>query len=127
MSILLRLVAGYTFFVVVFTARLIVEFSRHGQILPLLKSGPLGIVTVTGWLITLFFGVPAAVLLWRKKDLGRFATGIVLGSIGLYYVISLTFFNSHTNEVSILLRIFFSGVMVALVLSPAARRLCQSQ
>jgi hypothetical protein len=92
MRIFLRLVAGYTFLTVLFTIELLVHIWQRGGFPLLLKSGFFGIAAFIGWAITIFAGVPAAVLLWRLRNSGRIVTAIVLGSTGLYYSLGLAFF-----------------------------------
>lgn len=128
MRIFLRVVAVYTFFTVLFTINLLTHIWQRGGFPLLLKSGVFGITTFIGWAVTIFAGVPAAVLLWRLRNSGRIATAIVLGSIGLYYLLGLVFFRkpqSSTGE--LLFGIVFSGALVWGILSPAAARACRSE
>jgi hypothetical protein len=128
MRIFLRVVAVYTFFTVLFTINLLTHIWQRGGFPLLLKSGVFGIATFIGWAVTIFAGVPAAVLLWRLRNSGRIATAIVLGSIGLYYLLGLVFFRkpqSSTGE--LLFGIVFSGALVWGILSPAAARACRSE
>jgi hypothetical protein len=125
MRIFLRFAAGYMFMTTLFTARLVAQFLKRGDLMLLLKSGPFGILTFAGWLITLVAGIPAAILLWRMRDLGRVTTAAVVGSIGLYYLLSVALFRTpQTAYAQILFNVVFSSVLVAILLSPAARRAC---
>jgi hypothetical protein len=125
MRIFLRFAAGYMFLTTLFTARLVAQFLKRGDLTLLLKSGPFGILTFAGWLITLVAGIPAAILLWRMRDLGRVTTAAVVGSIGLYYLLSVALFRTpQTAYAQILFNVVFSSVLVAILLSPAARRAC---
>jgi hypothetical protein len=128
MRIFLRVVAGYTFLTVLFTINLLIHIWQRGGFPLLLKSGFLGIATFIGWAITIFAGVPAAVLLWRLRDSGRIATAIVLGNIGLYYLLGLVFFRKPQSSTGELLAgVVFSGALVWGILSPAAARACRSE
>lgn len=128
MRIFLRLVAGYTFLTVPFTIELVIHMWQQGGVPLLLRSGFFGIATLIGWAITIFAGVPAAVLLWRLRNSGRITTAIVLGSTGLYYLLGLTFFRKPQSSIGeILFAIVFSGALVWVLLSPAAARTCRSE
>jgi len=127
MHLFLRLVAGYTFLTVLLTIRLLIRIWQYHGFLTLLRTGSFGIASFVGWAITILGGVPAAVLLWRMRNSGRIATAIVLGSIGLYYLLGLAFFRKPQSSIGpILFGIIFSGALVSVVLSPAAARACKS-
>ena len=70
MRILFRLVAGFTFLSVIGTLVLVIVIWQRGGMLYLAHSGPFGILTLGGWVITLVIGPPAVVLLWKQKDAG---------------------------------------------------------
>jgi hypothetical protein len=126
MRILLRLVAGFTLLSVVGTLLLVGATWHRGTMPLLLQSGAFGFLTVAGWFLTLVAGGPAVVLLWRPTDLGRIAAAITWGSIGLYYAINLMM--SHhfgSNYIRVFVYIAVCGALVALVLSPQARRACR--
>jgi hypothetical protein len=127
MRVFLRLVAGYTFLTVLFTMGLLIRIWQQRGFLPLLRSGSLGIASVIGWAFTIVAGIPAAVLLWRMRNSGRIATAIVLGSIGLYYLLGLAFFRKPDSSYgTILFDIVFSGALVSVILSPAPARTCRT-
>ena len=123
MRILLRLVGALTLLSILGTLLLIVRIWHSGTMPLLFRSGALGLLTVAGWFLTLVAGSPAVVLLWRPTDLGRIAAAITWASIGLYYAISLMMIHSFgTNPIRVFVSIAVCGALVALVLSPPARR-----
>lgn len=128
MRVLLRLVAGYTLWSLIGTLRMVVDFWQRGQIMALSRAGFLGSLTVILWVVLLLAGVPAAVLLWRMKRTGLFFTSFFWGCTGLYYVFGLIFFRTpQSHYVYMLFAVVSSAALVALVLSPRARRVCQLQ
>jgi hypothetical protein len=126
MRILLRLVAGFTLLSVVGTLLLIGALWHRGALSLLLQSGTFGFLTLAGWFLTLVAGGPAVVLLWRPTDSGRIAAAIAWGSIGLYYAVNIVMSRHFgTNYVRASVYIAVCGALVALVLSPQARRACR--
>jgi hypothetical protein len=120
---LLRCVAGLTFLSVMGTLLLVGSFWLRGA-LPLMVHSAIGLITIFGWFVTLIAGTPAFVFLWKPSDLGRFAAAITWGSIGLYYLLLIG--PSHNFNLRALAYIAVSAAIVALVLSPLARRLSYS-
>jgi hypothetical protein len=128
MRIVLRLIAVVTLLSVIATLMLVLGFWQRGGILPLVRTGPFGLLTAIGWLITLVVGPPAVVLLWRRNDAGRRASIIFWGSICVYYLLCLAFFRTpHTLYGSMSLCILGSMVLLALLVSPQAQLACISR
>jgi hypothetical protein len=128
MRIVLRLIAGVPLLPVIATLVFVLQFWRRGGMLPLVSTGPFGLLTALGWLITLVVGPPAVVLLWRKNDAGRRASIMFWGSICLYYLLGLAFFRTPaTRYGSTFLCIIVSMVPLALLVSPQAKIACRSR
>ena len=128
MRILFRLVAGFTFLSVIGTLVLVIVIWQRGGMLYLAHSGPFGILTLGGWVITLVVGPPAVVLLWKQKDAGRIAAIVVWASVCLYYLFFVTFFwNPNMLSGKMTFNIAGSAVLVLFLLSSRARRACQGQ
>ena len=125
MKVFLRIVAIFVGVAVFLTLLLVVRFAFSGNILKLARSGALGIVTIAAWFIILTAGPIASVQLLRLRRLGLHATALLSGVVFTYYV--LGFFILRTPEAPprpIITAIIGNGVVLALLLSPAARRAC---
>jgi len=87
----------------------------------LLNAGTFGALTIAGWTATLALGPPAAVLLWKRQNMGRILTAISWAAVCAYYI-----FLAWPNG-----RISFpmlgSGLLVIFLLLPVARRACDQQ
>jgi hypothetical protein len=127
MRILLRLIAGFTFFTVIGTLFFIVAMYLRGGLPYLIHSGPLGGLTIAGWIITLIVGPPAVVLLWKHNNVGRIAAIIVWASVCLYYVACLVFFrNPNMLYGKTGFNLAGSAAFALFLLSPKVRSACQS-
>jgi hypothetical protein len=128
MRIILRLIAAVTLLSVIATLVFVLAFWRRGGMLPLVSTGPFGLLTALGWLITLVVGPPAVVLLWKQNNAGRIASIIFWASICLYYVLGLAFFRTPaTRYGSVFLCIMGSMIPLALLVSRQAKIACKSR
>jgi hypothetical protein len=84
MRLLIRLVALLAAISVAGTLWLVATFAATGRLGMLLASGPLGIMTITAWMVALVTGPIAAVQLWHFRVSGRLA-GLVFFGSGLLY------------------------------------------
>ena len=125
MPILLRIVAAIAAVSVIFTIALIVMLVGPRGLRPLLETGPLGIFTLVGWVITLAAGPIAAVRLWQLRQSGRLA-GLVLFGFGiLYYVAGLIWLRApEAQTTQILMAVAGYSVPFIILAVPAARRAC---
>ncbi|MCA1561025.1 MAG: hypothetical protein LC804_12420 [Acidobacteria bacterium] len=72
---------------VVFTISLVAIFAASRGVRSMLETGPLGIMTLVGWALTLSVAPIAAIQLWRYKESGRLAGLVVFGFGVVYYVL----------------------------------------
>lgn len=96
-----------------------------GELATMWRSGAIGSGTLCFWAVTLLIGPVAAVQLWRLRQVGLFATGL-LGALGLVdaLVRLLLYRTPDTTVEPLLLEVVLSSALLALVGSPAARRAC---
>jgi hypothetical protein len=125
MRILLRIIAVGVGLVVVLTTLLIVQLGMSGRLMALVGSGALGLATAVGWLMTLSVGPVAAVQLWRLQRIGLLAGAVLCAVTMGYYVVGVVFFRAPEAPLwPILGAMAVNGALLALLLSPAARRAC---
>jgi hypothetical protein len=125
--ILLRLVAVLAGVSVVATIIFILQFGRTG-IEALLATGTFGIITIAGWLLTLIAGPVAAIQLFLLRSTGRVAAVVLFGSMLLYYIVGLFAFRQPRAPVIPIITLCVAlAVLVLIVLSPLAKRICRSQ
>jgi hypothetical protein len=125
MRILLRIVAVVVALAVVLMALMIVQFTVVGSSMTFGRSGALGILTIAAWLAVLTCGPVAAVQLWRLRRVGL-SLATMLCAIGVaYFLVGLFFLRTAEAPLTpILGSILVNGVLLGLLLSPAARRAC---
>ena len=88
----------------------------------MLRSGPLGFLTMSGWLIIMVAGPVAAVLLWQMRRLGLVIT-IALCRVALvYYIVGFMFRAPQSSVLPILAAAAVNGLVLAVLASSAARR-----
>ena len=127
MRIVLRLIAAWTLLSVLATLALVFGFSLRGAVWPLFHSGPFGLLTALGWLITLVVGPPAVILLWRRDESGRKVSIGFWGSICLYYLLSLLFFRTPGTRFGYAFVCIIGSLLpVVLLVSPQAKSACRS-
>ena len=127
MHILLRLAAVLAGVSVVATIIFILQFGRTG-IEALLATGTFGIITIAGWLLTLIAGPVAAIQLFLLRPTGRVAAVVLFGSMLLYYIVGLFAFREPRAPVVPIITLCVAlAVLVLIVLSPSAKRICRSQ
>lgn len=123
--VVLRIVAIVILFEVAATVLLLWRLLVLGGIISL-GGGMFGVITISGWALTLVLGPFAAVQLWRLQESGRRASLILPMYALLYLCVSWLFFRqpgAHGSQVW--LAVAANGLMCVLLLSPPARRICQ--
>jgi hypothetical protein len=122
MRILLRLIAIFIAVAVALTCLSIVQFAFRGGLRALLRSPALGFATIAAWLIILTAGPVAAVQLWRLRRVGLVVAATLCGTAFTYYVVGLLFLRTPEAPLTpIFGAIVVNGLLLALLLSPAAR------
>jgi hypothetical protein len=125
LRIFLRLVAIFVGLTVVLTLAWVVKFTLVGGLTALARSGVLGVETIGGWLIILTVGPVASVQLWRLRRWGLFLTALLCTLAFSYYLLGLFFLRAPGAPLTpILEAATVNGVLLALLLSPAARKAC---
>jgi CHASE2 domain-containing sensor protein len=121
MKTVLRIIAVIVGLAVVVNATFIVQ-SGYGGFGALLRSGPLGVITMTGWLIIMVAGPVAAILLWRMRRLGLVITVALCRIALVYYVVGFFFRAPQSPATPILAAAAVNGLVLAVLASSAARR-----
>jgi len=121
----LRIVAAIVGLAVVLTLVTVIQFAARGGLTALARSGALGIATFAGWLMILTAGPVAAVQLWRLRRIGLLLTAVLCGFVFAYYIFGLFLFRAPDAPLRpIIQAIVLNGAILALLLSPGARRAC---
>ena len=125
MPIVLRAIAAIAGVSVLFTLVLIAAIVGPRGFGPLLAAGPLGLMTIAGWIVTLAVGPYAAVQLWYRRERGRIA-GLILFGFGAAYYLAGFFWLRSPEARSAQIILAFAGYAVPLLIlaSPQARRAC---
>jgi hypothetical protein len=124
MRIFLKIVAIFTGLAVVVTALVFAGLLASGELFVLAQSGVLGVATLVAWSIILVVGPVAAAQLWRLRQVGLFLTSL-LGDLALaYYLVGLFVRAPGAPVGPIVAAILVNGAFVALLMLPAARRVC---
>jgi hypothetical protein len=120
MRMLALLVAACVVIVIVLLAR-----SGVTRLRSLSQSGPLGIITLVNWGVTLLAGPFAFVQLLRLRNSGRIAGALVFGVMTLYYLAAAFVFRDPGDP---LLPVAFTALVTAactaMLLIPAAKNAC---
>jgi hypothetical protein len=125
MRTLLRIVAVVVALAVVLTGLMIVQFTVMGSFITVARSGALGIPTIAAWLAILTCGPVAAVQLWRLRRVGLSLATMLCAIAVAYFLVGLFFLRTAEAALTpILGSILVNGVLLGLLLSPAARRAC---
>lgn len=128
MRIVLKLLSIALWLGIIGTLLIVLRFWRLGGIRPLMAIGAFGPMTVVGWVLTLAVGPFAAVQLWRLRESGRRAALLLGGFTLLYYFVPPLFFpQPSAPSPKIWTAIGGNALLVLLLLSPSARRACESQ
>ena len=118
MRIALRVIACIVAIAGVQTAVLVGQFALAGGLDPLVRSGALALSTITGWLVLLTAGPVSAIQLWRLRR-----SGLSLCDPFAYHLIGLFVLRvPEASVVPIVLAIVINGMVLSLLLLPAARR-----
>lgn len=125
MRILLRIVASIVALAVVLTALMVLQAAFSGGVAALWRSGAFGIATLLGWLLILTIGPVGTVQLWRLRRIGLLATALLCAFALSYYVLGTVFLGgARTLSTPIVEAIVCNAAILALLLSPPARRVC---
>jgi hypothetical protein len=128
MRIVLRIVALVTGLAVLQTVLLIAQIASSGGLMVLGRSGALGFATFGAWFVILVAGPVASVQLWRLRRNGLFTTTALCALALVYYLVGFLFLRAQDAPVGpIVVAILLNGAVVALLVSPAARRVCAAE
>jgi hypothetical protein len=123
MRLFLRMIAIIVGVAVVLTAITVVRFASTGGLGVLVRSGALGLLSITAWVVILTAGPVAAIQLWRLRRVGLFLTAMLCGIASTYYVVGLLFLRAPEAPVApILGAVVLNGLVLCVLLSPAAKR-----
>src|SRR5262245_57520107 len=122
MTIVLRIIAIIIGIAVTLTGVSVVQFAARGGLGVLIESGAVGLITIAAWLIILTAGPVATIQLCRLRRVGLFAAAMLCGLAFTYYVIGLFLRTPEAALTPIVEAIVGNGVVLALLLAPAARR-----
>jgi hypothetical protein len=125
MPMVLRGIAAIAAVSVLFTLVLIATIVGPRGVGPLMRAGPLGVMTIIGWVVTIVIGPYAAVQLWRLSHRGRIA-GLSLFAFGAaYYLAGLFWLRAPDAQSGQIIAAAIAYAVPMLVLaSPQARRAC---
>ena len=122
---LLRVVAGMVALAVVMTAMMIVQLAVMGSLIPLVRSGAIGALTITAWLAILTCGPVAAIQLWRLRRVGLNLAALLCAIAVAYWLVGLLFLRTAEAPLMPIVRgILLNGFFLGFLLSPPARRAC---
>jgi hypothetical protein len=125
MKALLRVVAIFVGLAVTLTVLQVARFALNGDIAVLARSGALGVATTAAWFVILTAGPIATVQLMRLRRGGLYAAAVLFGLAFTYYVVGLCLLRTPGAPLRPLLTaVIGNGVVLAFLLSPAARRAC---
>jgi uncharacterized RDD family membrane protein YckC len=127
--VLLRIVAGFSLFPVLFAVFMLVRVWQVGGFASMPRTDTFGHLSILSWLITISLGPLAVVQLWRLRPPGRVAGAVMWGNIALHQLGLLCFRSPrHPSALFALEFLFFgfSAVLLVVLLIPAARRVCSS-
>ena len=120
MKTVLRIIAAVVGLAVLVNATFIVQ-SGYGGFGALLRSGPLGVITMAGWLIVIGAGAIGAILLWQMRRIGLVAT-VALCRIALVYFIVGFFFRAPGSPATPILAAAALNILVLAVLASSSAR-----
>jgi hypothetical protein len=125
MRIFLRIIAIFVGLAVFLTLLLVLRFELGGYIQPLVRSGFLGIATIAAWFIILIAGPIASINLWRLRRTGLYAAALLCALVLLYYIAGVFLFRAPGASLRpIIAALVVNGLILVILLSPAARRSC---
>jgi uncharacterized membrane protein len=110
---------------VLLTVLLIGQFAVSGGLIALAESGPLGFATFGAWFLILVAGPLASVQLWRFRRVGLILTAALCVLALIYYLVGLFFLRAPGAPAGSLgVAVLLNGAVLALLVSPTARRAC---
>jgi surface polysaccharide O-acyltransferase-like enzyme len=123
MKIVLRIIAIVVGVAVILTAITVVRLAWLGALGVFVRSGALGLTTITGWIVILTAGPVAAIQLWRLRRLGLFATAMLCVIACAYYIVGFLFLRSPEAPLApIFGAVAVNAAVLCLLLSSPARR-----
>ena len=123
----MKIVAILVGILVALTLLWVVQTGSIGEFTLLFRSGVLGIETVVVWFIILAAGPVASLQLWRLRRMGLFLTAILCGLAFIYFAVGLflqILQNPDAPRMEVFKLVLLTGTLLALLMSPAARRSC---
>jgi CDP-diglyceride synthetase len=120
MRMLALLIAACVVIVILLLAR-----SGIAHVRSISQSGPLGIITLVNWGVTLLAGPFAFVQLLRLRNSGRLAGALVFGMMTIFYVAAAFLFRDPGDPLlPVAFTALVTGVCTAMLLIPAAKEAC---
>lgn len=124
MKHVLRLVALCVAAVTALTFVHFITLGARGELTPLVRSGAPGALSVANWILVILAGPVAAVGLFNLTRVGRRAAILLCLAALSYHAIGLTFWKTPETPLGpILEALAWNGGLLALLMSPAARRI----
>lgn len=125
MKILLRIIAVVVGIGVLETLLMFFQFASTSRLGLLIGSGVFGIITVSAWSLILVAGPVASVQLWRLRLIGLYGVASLCALVLLYYLVGYAFYRGPGLQLArFMTAVLGNSVLVALLLSPNARRVC---
>jgi|SRR6185312_11514046 len=127
MKIILKIVAVIVGFAVLGTVLMIFQFASTSSLKLLIRTGAFGVITIAAWCLILVGGPVASVQLWRLRRVGLYVAASLCGLALLYYLYGLYGYAVRGSELHLDLLavpILGNSIILALLLSPYARRVC---
>jgi hypothetical protein len=124
-KILLKIIAVIDALAVLRTVVMIVQFASTARLAALIGSGAFGITTLAGWFLILVAGPVASVQLWRLRRIGLYVAASLCALALAYYLFGYLANRGPELRIAPLVApIVGNAVILALLLSPTARRVC---
>jgi hypothetical protein len=127
MRIVLRIIAIGIWIALVSTLGMVWRIWHFDHFVSLMARKSFGVLTIIGWGLTLTVGGFAATQLWRLRESGRKSSLVLLGYGVFYYIAGwLLLQQAGTVARPAWFAIGIEVALMLLLLSPAARNVCQS-
>jgi len=124
-KIVLKIIAVIDALAVLRTVAMIVQFASTARLAALIRSGAFGITTLAAWFLILVAGPIASVQLWRLRRIGLYVAASLCALALAYYLFwYLANRGPELRIAPLLTPIVGNAFILALLLSPSARRVC---